>query len=373
MSTSDNKSPIPIKNIFYMLCYAWNVLGITDTINVDLDSYEDAYNLLARVFSFGIGKLIRLGFHRSYIVKEEELPTVKGKVLVQQSISSLSFMKKRLVCSYDEYSKNDIFNQILKYTLDSILKSTQISGKIKKSVVKQRFFFDGIDPVPPTKANRQKLFFNRNNLMYKLLINIAIMLYENSTLNEEQGEDVFKDFYRQEQMHRVFELFILNFYSTHLDKRIYRVHAPKISWHIASETIGVWENYFDVDTNPGDRRTDIVIENRNMRLQMIFDAKYYKNTFVNAYMNSSDLRIRRSHLDQVRGYLLDSEFHGNKCGALLYPTVNTTENRIYPLENTPIIIKTINLNTEWKNIHDDMLTFVRTIEEGQNALVLGQV
>ena len=86
MSTRDNKSPIPIKNIFYMLCYAWNILGVADTINVDMDDYEDAYNLLARVFFFGVGKLIRLGFHRSYITKEDELATIRGKILVQQSI-----------------------------------------------------------------------------------------------------------------------------------------------------------------------------------------------------------------------------------------------------------------------------------------------
>lgn len=368
MSTRDNKSPIPIKNIFYMLCYAWNILGVADTINVDMDDYEDAYNLLARVFSFGVGKLIRLGFHRSYITKEDELATIRGKILVQQSISSLSFLNKRLVCSYDEYSQNDIFNQILRYTIDSTIRNPQISNDTKKGLIKQKNFFSDIDPVPPTKANRQKLVFNRNNLMYKLLINIAVMLFENSTINEEQGRDVFKDFYREEQMHKVFEMFILNFYSLHLDKKTYKVHAPKINWQIADETIGAWEGMFDVDTNPGDRRTDIVIENKRTKFQMIFDAKYYKSTFVNAYMNNSDKRVRTGHLNQVRGYLLDSEFQGNKCGALLYPTVTSSVNTVYPLQETPIIVKTINLNTDWQNIHDDLLDFVSRIEIVQDSI-----
>ena len=29
---SKSKSPIPIKNLFFMLCYAWNVLSIKDTV-----------------------------------------------------------------------------------------------------------------------------------------------------------------------------------------------------------------------------------------------------------------------------------------------------------------------------------------------------
>ena len=44
-------SPIPIKNLFYMLCYAWNVLAVMDDVKVGSDDYDDAYNLLARFIS----------------------------------------------------------------------------------------------------------------------------------------------------------------------------------------------------------------------------------------------------------------------------------------------------------------------------------
>ena len=191
------ESIIPIKNLFYMLCYAWNVLSIMDDIKVADDDYEDAYDLLARVFSFGIGKLIRLGFHRSYIEETEELSTVRGKISVQESINSMSMQRKHLICTYDEYSKNDIFNQILNYTIDSILKNPEVSKETKATIKKQKVFFYGIDAKPPTKENRQKLLFNRNNVIYKLLIHISIMLYDGTGVNEEDGKNVFKDFFRE--------------------------------------------------------------------------------------------------------------------------------------------------------------------------------
>ena len=72
------KTPIPIKNLFYMLCYAWNVLAIKNDIKVGSDDFDDAYNLLGRIFSYGLGKLIRSGFHRSYIENTEELATGRG-------------------------------------------------------------------------------------------------------------------------------------------------------------------------------------------------------------------------------------------------------------------------------------------------------
>ena len=35
------KYPIPIKNLFYMLCYAWNVLAIKDDIKIVEAHFED--------------------------------------------------------------------------------------------------------------------------------------------------------------------------------------------------------------------------------------------------------------------------------------------------------------------------------------------
>jgi len=110
---SEYKAPIPIKNLFYMLCYAWDVLAIKDDVSVGSDEYGDAYDLLARVFSFGLGKLIRSGFRRSYIEETEELNTLRGRIMIQQSISQNTIQKKRLVCTHDEYSENDILIRFL--------------------------------------------------------------------------------------------------------------------------------------------------------------------------------------------------------------------------------------------------------------------
>lgn len=368
---SEYKNPIPIKNLFYMLCYAWDVLAIKDDISVGSDEYSDAYDLLARVFTFGLGRLIRSGFHRSYIEQVEELPTVRGKILVQQSISQNTLQKRHLICSHDEYSTNDIFNQILKYTIDSLLHNPNVNKSTKQDLKKKSVFFANITATPPSKANRHKLIFNRNSVTYKLLISIAIMLYDNTTVNEEKGKTVFKDFFRQEQMHKVFELFILHFYAAHLDRSKYKVHAPKINWHLEDEkNADIWSELFDVDDDLGDRRTDIVIENRELGLQLIFDAKYYKNTFVQAYMNEDDTRTRTNHLNQLRGYLLDSEFEGGKIGALLYPMVNNDLKigKVQRIKGTPILVKTINLNEDWREIEADMLDFVKRIEKTYQRL-----
>jgi len=354
---SNNKSIIPIKNLFYMLCYAWNILTIKDTIKVGEEDFEDAHNLLARIFSFGIGKLIRSGFHRSYIAEKEELSTLRGKISVKDSIASLSMQRKKLVCEYDEYSKNDVFNQILKYTIDDLLKSKEVDISTKKELRKQALFFADIDALEPTKGNRKKLVFDKNNVIYKMLIHVAIMLYDNSMINEETGNRLFKDFFREEQMQKVYETFLLNFYAMHLDKTKYRVYAPKFTWLKASVD-DAWEDIEQSDSLMPELRTDIVIENKEKNIQFIIDAKYYKSALVTSH-HSESKKFRRDHISQVFTYMANSPFPGIKRGALMYPTVVDVLDETTMLLTGRIFVKSLNLNSDWRDIEYQLLDFAK--------------
>ena len=65
-------------------------------------------------------------------------------------------------------------------------------------------------------------------------------------------------------------------------------------------------------------------------------------------MNEDERRTRTSHLNQLRGYVIDSKFEGQKIGALFYPMVNDdlTQGELYPIKGQNIIVKTINLNDD---------------------------
>lgn len=207
------------------------------------------------------------------------------------------------------------------------------------------------------------LKFHRNNLNYLVIMNVCKLFKYGLIANENDSSIKFANYISDNQMQKVYEIFILNFYKKHLDKSIYKVHAPKIKWHLDSNATDEWRGLFDIEDNPGDRRTDIVIENKIKNIQFIIDAKYYKETLVSKYYNDNELTYRTLHLNQVRGYLLDSDFQGKKIGALMYPTLNVDleKGKIIPISGNPIIIKTLNLNTKWENIKNDLLTFVQKV------------
>ena len=62
------------------------------------------------------------------------------------------------------------------------------------------------------KRIRINRLYSENNVFDEILFHDGINLilgeiYDNTTVNEENGKTVFKDFFRQEQMHKVFEMF----------------------------------------------------------------------------------------------------------------------------------------------------------------------
>lgn len=154
---------IPIKNLFYMLCYAWDILEIKDDIRGGCDNCTNVYDLLARIFTYGIGKLIKGGFNRSYIERIDELSTLRGKIDIPHSILSISSNRHAMLCSYDEYSEDNLFNGILKYTLEFFIINTAISQETKNLIREQLGFFINIKSIAPKKYERKRIRFNQNN------------------------------------------------------------------------------------------------------------------------------------------------------------------------------------------------------------------
>ncbi len=358
-----NEFKVPIKNIYYMLCYAWNVTDYSDSTVCGNEKFDDIYNLLARILIKEVSLLLKRGFYKEYIEKTETLSNLKGQININASVQQNTLKNMKMVCSYDDYSENVLFNQIIKATLMDFIKYSGLDRELQNQIRKLLLSFNNIDLISVERKHFAMLRFHRNNLNYLVIMNVCKLFKYGLIANTENGSIKFANFISDEQMQKVYEIFLLNFYKKHLDKKIYKVHAPKIKWRLDSKAEEEWGGLFDVEDNPGDRRTDIVIENSEKNIQFIIDAKYYKETLIAKHYNESELTYRTSHLNQVRGYLEDSDFNGKKVGALMYPTLNIDleKGRIIPIVGTPIIIKTLNLDTDWETIQNDLLTFAHKV------------
>lgn len=340
-------SKIPIKNIYYMLCYAWEMVDKSEEVSLGNEEFDNIYDLLCKMHIKELESLTKRGFNKYYLRNEEALSTLKGKINVSASIKGQTLFSNKLICEFDEFSKDIKLNQILKTTLNLFLKAPSLDKGLREKLIKLRVYFSDINEIKLSKEIFSSLRYNRHNNHYKVLINISQLLYEGLITNEENGDFTFAGFIKENQMAKLYEKFILNFYKVHLDKKVYKVHSPKIKWKLTGEVSDE-----DLELLP-EMRTDIVIENKVEKTQLIIDAKYYEEALVSSGWGSRK-KIRTSHLYQILTYVNNSDFDGEVRGILLYPTVDYDIDSKFTVESKDIRVKTINLQSKWSILLKDL-------------------
>ena len=58
---------IPVQNIYYLLCYAWNKLEERDIVDVQGIETTELQDLFAKVLLGGTSRLIKMGLYRGYV------------------------------------------------------------------------------------------------------------------------------------------------------------------------------------------------------------------------------------------------------------------------------------------------------------------
>ena len=88
---------IPILNIYYLLCYAWDKLEEGKRVNVSQSDYQNSIDLYGRVLLNGCVNLFKRGLEHSYLELQEEYVGIKGKIDFSASINKNLFKQGRSV------------------------------------------------------------------------------------------------------------------------------------------------------------------------------------------------------------------------------------------------------------------------------------
>lgn len=332
---------IPIKNIYYLLCYAWNKLEEGELIDVSAEDESDLLNLLGRVLLTGTKMLLKRGIDKQYLSKNEVYQGIKGKVNMTDSLRKNLFPKGLSICEFDELSADILPNQILKTTLQNLIQIPSISPVLKQEIRTIIYRLYEVSQIVLTDTIFHQIQINRSNSFYVFLLNISELIHKNLLVNEENGNFQFKDFLRDErQMARLFEEFIRNFYKIEIPEA--QVFREDLRWKMAGDTHQFLPKM----------QTDISIKINERKF--IIDAKYYQETLQKYYDSE---KIHSQHLYQLFAYLKNQDDELAE-GILIYPTVQQSLSLAYTHEGHTIRIETLNLNQEWQGIKADLLGIV---------------
>jgi len=120
-------------NFIKMLAYSENLEGIESTGLIYSKEGEDLVDLMAKLFLEKTNAIVQDGIYKSYVSVTEEIPSVKGRLLVVQNIRRPRVTQEKLWCEYDELSSDVIENQILLHcaeVLASLVKTKQIRSEL---------------------------------------------------------------------------------------------------------------------------------------------------------------------------------------------------------------------------------------------------
>src|SRR5579863_5147091 len=262
---------IPIENIYYLLCYAWNKLDEKDRVHVSIDDKTELLDLFAKVLINATKLLIKRGIDKNYTETTEEIPGIRGKLDLSQTIKRNILFKQKTICTFDNFSSNSLLNRILISTIQRLVNTKELDKGLRLELISLSRMFMDIEPLEISIALFNKIRLNRNNRFYGFIMKVCQIIYENTLPSEEPGKFKFSDFTRDEhKMNKLFESFLRNFYRIAQNK-FPVVKGESITWQF-EENDSIGKEFLP------QMKTDISLENESEKI--IIDAKYYRETLI---------------------------------------------------------------------------------------------
>lgn len=342
---------IPIKNVYYLLCYAWGHVEESDLVDVsELDEFERVQDLLGIILAEGTFRLVRLGIDRGYRETREDLAGIRGKLDVSGMAKRALRSRGRAACVFEELSHDVPHNRILRSSLADLLRVDGLDPGVRAEVGLAFRKLEGITVVRVDRQAFRQVQLDRNRRIYRFLLSVCELLHASLLMSEDSGDVRFRDFRKDsKRMWELFEDFILEFYRR--EQSSYKVKGQgKIPWNDAWAASEV-----DLLRVPS-MRPDVMLDGAERRI--VLDAKYYKEALKGRYGD----KIRSGHLYQIMSYLRNRQAAEPEGplheGVLLYPVVDEPFAVDVRLEGFRVQARGIDLGQPWEQIHEDMLAVV---------------
>lgn len=340
---------IPVQNVYYMLSYAFRVLNEQGYKSISTEKFQNVSELCAAILCKGVSLQIKRGLGREYIEKSEELSSPKGKLDISESLKTQSILRKKLVCTYDDFSINSYMNRIIKTTMLILLRS-KISAIRKKELKKLFVFFGDVDELDYHTIN-WNIRFNRSNQTYQMLISVCYLVIKGLLQTQSNGKTKLMDFIDEQRMHHLYEKFILEYYRK--EYPMIRANASQIPWKLDdgyNEMLPVMQS-------------DIMLSYKEKTL--IIDAKYYGHSLQQQYDKYS---IISGNLYQIFTYVKNKELEHAEAGPkhvsgmLLYAK---TDEEIYPnnkyrMSGNVVEVRTLDLSGDFEKIRAQLNEIAET-------------
>ena len=352
---------IPIRNLWYMLLYAWDEAPLNTMHGWMMEQAESAPTLdtlLASILMRLMQQRLRIGLGHNYVGEERKFPGVRGRINFAESLKRRTLDSGQLICDFHGFSANASKNQIIRSTLARLLKVGQFgleAASVKEVQQKLRRLIrdlDGIDfiELTPDLIRRQLLARSGGDHDYRLMLSICDLIVQRQMPGgSEGGSSIVPAFDRDALvLHSIYERFVANFYRIHLTG--WDVSAQKrLEWHAkeSSERLPMMI-------------PDLILQEESSDQIIILDTKFTAHSLIENQWGKPILDS--THLYQLYAYLKSqeqlSEAHHRAIGMLLYPAVRSKLSETIELQDHVIRIESVDLSAPWQEIEKQLIDLI---------------
>lgn len=334
---------ILIRNIYYMLSYAFQELRQNNYVEIQGEDFDEIQDLFAEILIRGISSQLKQGLHKEYIPRQETMPGIKGKIDMPGTISLRAMNKNLVSCNYDELSENNLYNRIIVSTVHILLKHSNVKQEKKARLKQLMLFFSNVQPVHIESIHWNTLRFDRNNKSYRMLLYICYFILDGMLMTTEDGNYKMREL-SDDHMNRLFEKFVLEYYKKHYPQ--YKARAEQVKWNINQElsTVSILPIM----------QTDIMLSINGRTL--IIDTKYYGHTMQQQFNKTA---IHSNNMYQIHTYVTEHDVNrdGSVDGMLLYAKTQESivpDGQMSMKSGSTIYFRTLDLNQDFSLIRQQL-------------------
>ena len=302
-----------LKNLIFMLSYT-KKLDIKTSNESRLSTAKNPFiEILIREYAKSLFECLKRLTPKKYVREEDNLNYLKGKIKFTENIRYNSSNQAKFYCEYDEFSENNILNQLFLF-VSTCLYNISNDSYNKKTLKFIMNYYSDIKLVRFDRFKAEKIKLSRNQELFKKPFNLAKMFVEKTSVDLSKNK--FENITLIWDMNKLFEEFIFE---------IMKKNESEFGWTFTAQK---GKRLLAGDDNKK-RNTYVDIYAENDKDKIILDTKYKIFTGTDDFSNAD--------VFQVSTYCL---LHNADKAVLIYPRWNKE------VPNVP----SFKLNTDEKDI-----------------------
>ena len=358
---------IPVENLYYVLCYAWERLDRLEVVPDDVrtSTFDLPQNLLAQLLHDSFSQVLRRGLDRGYRERAEDTRRPRGKLDLPSTVRRALRLRGQVHVRFEELSRNVLHNRIVKTTMLRLAAVEELNTNLKGKLTRLVQRVADVGEVDLREDVFRRVQIHRNNADYGFLLDVCRMIARHLFPEAHAGAVRFRDFTTDErEMGRLFEDFVRGFLRTEHPRLGVRRGHKSIKWDAAPEGDAVLRLPL--------METDIYVPGAADGRSAIVETKCVSEPFARGD-EASTVSLRSDHLYQLFGYLTN---HARSyaaeppaLGVLLYATAGTTFDYRYRVHGHPLRVSSVDLTKPWPAVREglDRLADALSGHKGPNA------